>query len=343
MSEYLIHVIKLGAVLFFFLLAIGGYEILFLIAKRTIAKGTWLWALISKMKKPTLVLLLEFATLSSISLFSIPEAFLPLVHHLLVVLIIATIGVALIIGIQGVASFLYSKYMEMAEEDLSKRSLVTQIQILRHLVVVILIVLTVSSILLTFPGIRALGIGLLGSAGILGLIVGMAAKPILLNLLVGFHIAFTKKIKIGDTVIIEGELARVEYLFLTHVILKCSDGRRLYLPISYFVDKPFQNWSHPGEIIATATIFCDYTAPLSRIREKFQQILQESELWNRQHSKMEVSQSTFDGIEIKFTMGTRNSLDTLFFGNQIREKMVEFLQKELPGSLPCRRYEEKKA
>jgi small-conductance mechanosensitive channel len=341
MSDYVENLIFLGVGIFFFLIAIVGYEVLFFLVTRTLPKDRIAAAIVKKVRKVTLFLFLEFATISSIGLLGLPTAIYFILQHLMLVVIIATIGIGLILAVRGAVGFLADKYNTESIEDISKRSALTQIHIMHHAAVIVIAILTFSAILITFPGIRALGIGLLSSAGLLGIILGMAAKPILLNLMVGFHIAFTKKIKIGDAVVVEGELTKVEYLYLTHAILKAWDGRRLFLPISYFVDKPFQNLSsHSPEVIANCQIMCDYSAPVEAIRAKFQEIVRGMELWNGALAKVEVIDSNAQGMELRFSMTTKNPFDAGTLANQVREKVVEFLQKEYPASLPRIRVKE---
>lgn len=340
-NDYLEKLVFLGVGIFFFLLAIAAYEVLFFLVKRALPKEGIGSAMVKGIRKVTLILFLELAAFSSAGLLGLPTQYYMMLQHFLLVVIIATIGLGLMLLVRAAVGFLTHKYRTESLEDFSKRTMLTQIHILHQVSGVVIGVLTLSAILITFPGIRALGIGLLSSAGLLGIILGLAAKPLLMNVMAGVHIAFTKKIKIGDVVYVEGELVKVEYLYLTHVILKCWDGRRLFLPISYFIDRPFQNLtSHSTVVIANCEVTCDYTAPLPLLRERFGEILKGVSLWDGALSKVEVIEAKAEGMVLRFSMSTKNPLDGGSLANRVREEIVEFLQREYPKSLPSLRVKE---
>lgn len=291
---------------------------------------------VKTIKHPLLLITLEIAAVISFYLFEFDEPYKQLIRHGITVIIIATIG--WFIG--GLTSAFYQAFLEKVEggdtRDLSRRSLLTQVFFFYRVVMFSIVVLTLSAILITFPYIRSLGVGILGSAGIAGLALGIAARPLLLNLMAGFQITMTKMLKIGDAVQIEGEVSIIESLHLMHIIARTWDLRRFVVPISYFIDKPFQNWdAESSELIASTLFYCDYTLPVNAIREKVKEIIEKTPLWNRKTWSVHVTNMTQQTIEIRAIMSADDAASAFELRAHVREKVVEFLQKEYPQALPC--------
>lgn len=332
-----------SSILFLIVLAIGFHQLVFFTTSRLIKKESVADAIVRGIKKPTFYLFLALVFLIGIDLATLPQVAAYHLHHLAVVIIIIMIGLVLIFGAHGIYRYLLEKYKTESIEDISRRSLLTQTQILYRVFLFLIIVLTISCVLITFPGIRSLGIGLLGSAGVAGIALGIAARPILQNMLSGIQIALTKILKIGDIISVEGDTATVEHLFLTHAVLKTWDHRRIYLPISYFIDKPFQNWSGtPDQFIGWALIYCDYSISVDALREKFFELLHNSSYWDRRHWNVEVTDATEKTIEVRLSMSARTVGDALTLRTHIREKMIGFIQEKYPQALPLLRIEGKK-
>lgn len=335
------YLLMIGVVVLIFLVAFAAYRVLFFFIDRAVNRAPVARAGASRMRKAVFVLFLLLAAFIALDVLIFPETVDRHLRHTLLVLIIATIGLGFILTARGVYGALLEKYRKESIEDISRRSLLTQTQILYRFFIFVIVVLTISCILITFPSIRSLGFGLLGSAGVASIALGIAARPILLNMLAGVQLALTKIVKIGDVLFVEGEMAKVEHLFLTHAVLETWDQRRLVLPISTFIDKPFQNWSSPsGEFIGWAVLHLDYTVPLNVVREKFFELLQNSSYWNRGHWNVEVVDTTESTMVVRLSMSARGVGDALTLRTDVRERMIAFLQEEYPGSLPRVRFEE---
>jgi len=227
-----------------------------------------------------------------------------------------------------------------AADNLKARKIRTQIKFISRMLIVIIAVMAISAMLLSFESLRKVGTGLLAGVGVGSIIIGFAAQSTLSNLLAGFQIAFTQPIRIDDVVVVEGEWGRIEDITLTYVVVKIWDERRLVLPINYFISKPFQNWTRVNsELLGTVFLYLDYSAPVDKIRQKFEGLLRESKLWDEKVNAIQVTNATDRVIELRALMSARNSSDAFDLRCHVREKLIEFIQNEYPESLPKTRSE----
>lgn len=246
----------------------------------------------------------------------------------------------LVRSVRILEDYIYHTYDLNKVDNLKERKIRTQIQFMRKIIVVTIIFLTIAIILLSFESMRKIGTGLLTGVGIGGIIVGFAAQSSLGNLLAGFQIAFTQPIRIDDVLVVEGEWGRVEEITLTYVVLKIWDERRLILPINYFIQKPFQNWTRTSaDILGTVFLYLDHTAPIDAIREEFERLIVKSNLWDRRVKVVQVTDVKEHTVEIRVLMSSRTSSDAFDLRCYIRENLVTFIQKNYPDSLPRSRNE----
>lgn len=225
-------------------------------------------------------------------------------------------------------------------DNLKARKIRTQMKFVTRMAVVIIIVLAIAAMLLSFENLRKVGTGLLAGVGVGSIIIGFAAQSTLSNLLAGFQIAFTQPIRIDDVVVVENEWGRIEDITLTYVVVKIWDERRLVLPINYFIQKPFQNWTRVNsELLGTVFLYLDYSAPIEQLRRKFEALLRESKLWDKKVNALQVTNSTDRVIELRALMSARNSADAFDLRCYIREKLIAFIQEEYPEALPKTRSE----
>lgn len=281
-----------------------------------------------------------FAILLELSLFFIPrfvalsDQYLAVMEHLLMVLVIATLGWLLAQLTRTLFMQFILKFKERAE-DLSNRSILTQLLFLYKLSMFACVLLTIGAILISFPYIKSIGIGILGSAGIAGIALGIAARPILTNLLAGFQLAFSKTLKLHDAIFVENEVVRIESFHLTYIVGRTWDMRRLILPVSYFIDKPFQNWdSENPELIGTVFLYCDYSVSIESMRSKVADLLSHTPLWNKKSWNLHVTKQTETGIEIRIIVSANDSSNSFELCCYLREKMVEFLNQAPNQAFP---------
>jgi small-conductance mechanosensitive channel len=225
-------------------------------------------------------------------------------------------------------------------DNLRARKIHTQIKFIGQMLTIIVVVLAIATMLLSFESLRKVGTGLLAGVGVGSIIIGFAAQNTLSNLLAGFQIAFTQPIRLDDVVVVEGEWGRIEDITLTYVVVKIWDERRLVLPINYFIQKPFQNWTRVNsDLLGTVMLYLDYSAPVDKIRDRFEALLRENKLWDRKVSVIQVTDCKEKTIELRALMSARNSSDAFDLRCYIREKLIGFIQEEYPESLPKTRTE----
>jgi small-conductance mechanosensitive channel len=230
-------------------------------------------------------------------------------------------------------------HMDQAD-NLEARKLHTQMRFLGRLLVVGIVVVTGSAILLSFESLRQLGAGLLTSAGIAGIVIGFAAQKTVGNLIAGFQIAFTQPIRTDDVVIVEGEWGKIEEITLTYVVVRIWDQRRLVVPIGYFIEHPFQNWTRTSaDLIGTVYLHLDYRAPVEELRTELQRILEASPHWDGSLWRVHVTDAGERTIEVRALVSAANSDAAWELRCEVREKLVAYLQEHHPDTLPRTRAE----
>jgi small-conductance mechanosensitive channel len=253
-----------------------------------------------------------------------------------------TISFAVIlIGAIGVLKdFVAYKYDLNKENNLKERKVRTQLQFIRKFAIVLIVLVTTAIVLLSFESMRKIGTGLLTGVGIGGIIIGFAAQKSLGNLLAGFQIAFTQPIRIDDVLVVEGEWGRVEEITLTYVVVSIWDQRRLILPITYFIEKPFQNWTRvSAELLGTVFLYVDYNLPIAPLRDELTRLLTAHPLWDKRVNVVQVTDNKELNVEVRFLMSARNSGQAFDLRCDIRENMIAFIRENYPDSLPKTRLE----
>lgn len=226
------------------------------------------------------------------------------------------------------------------EDNLLARKHVTQVRILRRATQTLVVIITAGFALMTFDAVRQYGVSLFASAGVAGLVVGLAARPLLSNIIAGVQIAMTQPIRIDDAVVVEGEWGWIEEITSTYVVIKLWDWRRLIVPLSHFIEKPFQNWTREGSaVIGSVLIHADYTVPVARVREKLDEVVNASKLWDRGVVNLQVTDASDRTVELRALVSARNSSIAWDLRCEVREKLIAFLQEEYPQALPRQRQE----
>ncbi|MEU9443994.1 mechanosensitive ion channel domain-containing protein [Streptomyces sp. NPDC048304] len=229
----------------------------------------------------------------------------------------------------------YSRYARAHRDPARVRRVRTQVELIMRVVSAIVIVVAVASMLLTFPAMRAAGASLLASAGIIAAIAGVAAQSTLSNMFAGLQIAFGDMVRIGDTVVVDGEWGTVEEITLTFLTVRTWDERRITMPVSYFTSKPFENWSR-GTPQMTGTVFwhLDHSAPVEAMREKLRDILRECPAWDGRAYGLVVTDSTPNTIEVRALVTAKDADDIWTVRVAVREQMITWLVAEHPYALP---------
>lgn len=255
--------------------------------------------------------------------------------HLLLVGFVLLVGWTAVRTMEILASLYLSRISTDSDDNLLARKHLTQVRILKRAGDILIGVITVGIALMTFSQVRQYGISLFASAGAASLVVGLAARPLLTNLIAGVQIAITQPIRLEDAVIVEGEWGWIEEITSTYVVVRIWDWRRMVLPISYFLEKPFQNWTRESAaLIGSVYLYLDWRVPVQALREKLSEIAEASPLCDGRVINLQVSDAKTQVVEIRCLVSARSAPQTWDLRCEVREKMIAFLQAEHPYALP---------
>jgi small-conductance mechanosensitive channel len=297
-------------------------------------------ALIHRVKGPTRLIAPLIAIFAVLPALPLSDRTLQVLDYVSGLGIIALIGWACIVGLQLLEDVVTSHYRVDVRDNLRARQIKTQSQLLRRVATFVIIVVTASLMLMTIPAVAHLGVSLFASAGVAGIVIGMAARPALANLIAGVQIALTEPIRIDDVVIVEGEFGWVEEIGTSFVIVRIWDLRRMVLPLSYFIEKPFQNWTRvSADLLGTVFLYTDYRVPLEDMRAELDRILDATPLWDKKAKVIQVTDAREKTMELRVLVSAEDSSKLWDLRVLVREKLIEWLQREHPDSLPRDRQE----
>jgi len=295
---------------------------------------------IKRAKKSTRLIFPLLALVLAIPLAPLPEALKGILQHALGLSVIALVGWAIVILTELAGNIVFARYSIDSPDNLSARRIRTQTQVLQRIIALTVSIVTAAIMLMTFPEIRHVGVSLLASAGLAGLIVGMAARSTLSNLIAGIQVALTQPIRIEDAVVLEGEWGWIEEINTTYVVVRLWDLRRLVVPLSYFIEKPFQNWTRTtANLLGTVMIYTDYSVPVQELRGELHRILEMTDLWDKRTWALQVTDATESTIQIRALMSARNGPAAFDLRCYVREGLVQFLRDKYPHALPKHRQE----
>jgi small-conductance mechanosensitive channel len=263
----------------------------------------------------------------------------PLTHAVLVALVVA--GAWLAERVVRVAEDALVRRLDVdVPDNLRARRARTQVRVVGRVVTLGIVVLALAIVLLTFPQGRAVGASLLASAGIAGILAGVAARSTVGNFIAGLQIAFAEPIRLDDAVVVEGEWGNVEEITLTYVIVRIWDRRRLVLPSSYFVEHPIENWTrYSADIVGTVFLHVDYATPVDEVRAEFERIVAASKLWNGQTSILQVVDTTERTMVLRAVVSADSAPNAWDLRCEVREHLLAWLRREHPEALPRLRTE----
>ncbi|MFJ4289509.1 mechanosensitive ion channel family protein [Cupriavidus sp. NPDC089707] len=254
-------------------------------------------------------------------------------------MIIATTWLAARI-IAGFAQGVLERHPVDVADNMGARRIHTQTRVLSRIAMSLVIVIGASMVLMTFPGARQVGASLLASAGVVGLIAGFAAKPVFSNLIAGLQLALTQPIRLDDVLIVEGEWGRVEEITGTYVVLRIWDDRRLIIPLQYFIEKPFQNWTRSSaELLGSVFFHVDYGMPLAPLRKELERIVHAAPEWDRRFFNLVVTDATERTMQLRVLCTAASSGLAWDLRCVVREGLIDFMQREYPQFLPRLRIE----
>lgn len=220
-------------------------------------------------------------------------------------------------------------------DNLKARKIHTQIRVAEQILTAVIIIIAVACVLMTFDKVRQLGVSLLASAGVIGIIMGFAAQKTIATLFAGIQIAITQPIRVDDVVIVEGEWGRIEEITLTYVVVKIWDLRRLVIPITWFLEKPFQNWTRvSADILGSVFIYADYTVPFEALRAELRRVCESSGLWDGKVCGLQVTDTTVSTVQMRALISAKDSSSAWDLRCLVRERLIGFMQDKYPECLP---------
>ena len=303
------------------------------------------WASVAKhTKRPITLLLFAIAVFVAPRFAALPDEIMEYFRHGTRVLFLASGTLFAMRAFSILEDSVLAKYRLDVPDNLKARKILTQLQMIRRLGSGISLVLGVGIILLSFEGVREIGTTILASAGVIGVVIGFAGQRTIGMIISGLQVAFTQPIRLDDAIIVENEWGRVEEITMTYVVVRIWDQRRLVLPITYFIEKPFQNWTRAtSELLGTVFLYVDYTFPVDELRTVFQALLESSSLWDKRAWNVQVTNSTETTMELRCLMSAADSGSLWELRVEVREKLIAWISRRYPQMLPRARVVLKKS
>ena len=321
--------------------AVLAHLVLIGIVRRIVARRRFfLGALVVRTGAATRLAFVVFVVSGALQAAPFEPAVRAAIGHVLLVAFILLVGWFAIVAVHLAAETYLRRFQLDTADNLLARKHVTQVGILQRSADTLIVVITLAAALVTFESVRQYGVSLFASAGVVGLAVGLAARPVLSNLIAGVQIAMTQPIRLEDAVVVENEFGWIEEIAAAYVVVRVWDQRRLIVPLSYFIEKPFQNWTlQRPELIGTVDLYLDYAAPVDRIREKLDEVVSLSPLWDGRVAKLQVADAKETTILVRALVSAKNAGALGDLRNEVRERLLAFLRDEHPEALPRRRAE----
>ncbi len=295
----------------------------------------WAKALGSRARHPYRLLITVIALWIAVTAALPPTRWDSAIHHGLLILTIAVVTWFVSAIISFALTLAMVRYRTDVPDNRAARRAQTQILIVRRLVVVVLVIIGIASVLLTFPGVQAVGASVLASAGVLSVVAGLAAQSTLSNIFAGLQLAFSDAIRVDDVVVVQTQWGRIEEITLTYVVVHLWDDRRFVLPSTWFTQNPFENWTrHSSQLLGSVEFDLDWRVSPSLMREELDRILADTDLWDRRTSVLQVTDAVGGWVHVR-VLATAKDAPTLFdLRCYIRERLVEWLHDEDPAALP---------
>jgi small-conductance mechanosensitive channel len=251
------------------------------------------------------------------------------------VLLIAALTWLAIMAVSSIQRTIAQLHPVDVADNLRARRVLTQTQVLTRSANVVIGLLGLSFILLTLPGARQVGASLLASAGVAGLVAGIAARPVLSNFIAGLQIAFSQPIRLDDVLIVNGEWGRVEKITGTYVVVRIWDERRMIVPLQWFIENPFENWTHTSStILGTVFLWLDFNVPVADIRREFERVTKASKRWDGRVCVLHVTDANEKGMQLRLLVSATDSGTAFDLRCEIREAMIAYVAQHYPDSLP---------
>jgi small-conductance mechanosensitive channel len=322
--------------------ALVGHAVAVRVVRRTLQyrKDDFWRPLLVRTRAPGRLALVVAALSAALAASPLTSSQTAFAQHGLAIAFVVLIGWAVVVAID-VASALYLRHYRVdVADNLLARKHVTQVRILQRAAIVAVVVLTAAFALMTINQVRQWGVSLLAAGGAATVIVGLALQPLLSNLVAGIQIAMTQPIRMDDQVLVENEFGNVEEITATYVVVRLWDQRRMLLPLTYFLQKPFQNWTREtANLLGAVMLFVDYTTPVEPLRAKLGELLKADPRWDRRVNALQVTDARERTLELRCLMSAADAGRLFDLRCAVREAMVAYLRETCPGALPRERFE----
>jgi small-conductance mechanosensitive channel len=266
---------------------------------------------------------------------ALPREWIANVQHGLALVAMLCVVWLIVRAIGAVEQVVVLRHPVDVEDNLQARRIQTQARVFSRMSQVVIVLVGLSLALMTFPAIREIGATLLASAGIAGVVAGLAAKPVFGNLIAGLQIALTQPIRLDDVVIVEGEWGRVEEITSAFVVVRIWDERRMVVPLQWFIEHPFQNWTRTSsQLLGDVTLWLDYRVPMPELRAELDRLCRSDPRWDGRVCVAQVTDADRSTIAVRLLVSARNSGDLFDLRCAVRERMVDFLNAHHPEALP---------
>jgi small-conductance mechanosensitive channel len=326
-------IISIGVVFAAILAGMVIYRVLFSFLARLAGRGgAPLGSIVAeRLRGPARVLFPLLAIMLVAQSLTFSAGFIEVAQHLFSLCFIDDIAWLSINATLAGHDIIISRFDIEVKDNLKARAIHTQLTVIVKIITVIVIIISVATMLMTFDKIRHVGMSILASAGIIGIVFGFAAQRSIATLFGGLQIALTQPIRINDVVIVEGEWGWIEEITLTYIVVKIWDLRRLVVPVTYFLEKPFQNWTKvTANLLGTVFLYTDHTVPVEEVRQKLHEILQNSDKWDNKAWGLQVTNSTYFTMEMRALMSASDSASMSDLRCEVREKLLAFLAENYP-------------
>jgi small-conductance mechanosensitive channel len=334
-------VMALAAVLAATAVGIALHRVLFMFLARLAEKRPLIFgAIVRRAGRPAAYIFPLLAVLAIFPFLQLPSEWVARIENVTELLTIAATAWGIVALVMLAADYAKGYQERSGEDTFRRRQVETRVDILSRVAVTIVVVAAAATCLMTFPTVRALGATLLASAGLAGLAAGFATRPLLENLVAGVQIALTQPIRLNDVVIVEKEFGRVQEITSTYVVVALWDRRNMILPLTYFIDKPFENWSRrSNDLIGTVMLYTDYSMSVDALRAELDAVLPQSPLWDGDVKAVQVTDTDEHGMQIRILVSARNAAETFDLRCYVREKLIAFMQEHYPAAFPATRIE----
>lgn len=312
------------------------HRALYIILKRLAARRDLFWrSLVSRTERPARFAIVVAALAIGATIAPLTIRLTAIINHVLLICFILLVAWMIRTAMHIWTTVYLRRFKLDSEDNLLARKHVTQSHILLRIGDTLIVVIALAAALMTFNAVRQYGVSLLASAGAAGIVVGLALQPVLKNLFAGIQLAVTQPIRIDDGLLVEGEFGNVEEITSTYVVIKLWDWRRMILPLSYFIEKPFQNWTRDdAALIGSILIYLDYSVPIAALRAEAERIAKSSPLWDTKVINVSVNDFREATMEVRILVSASSGGRVSDLKSEMREQLIGFIQREYPSALP---------